>query len=99
MSGEVTPLMSLQEIQLNRNAQGDQALADAARLLSQAGVAFEKRTEIGEAGATIARVAEDSGCGQIVMGTRGLGRIANLVLGSVATQVLQQVAIPVTLIK
>jgi nucleotide-binding universal stress UspA family protein len=33
------------------------------------------------------------------MGTRGLGPIANLVIGSVATKVIHLVEVPVTLIK
>jgi nucleotide-binding universal stress UspA family protein len=33
------------------------------------------------------------------MGTRGLGGVSGLVLGSVATQVIQVATVPVTLIK
>jgi nucleotide-binding universal stress UspA family protein len=33
------------------------------------------------------------------MGTRGLGSVANLMIGSVATKVIHLVEIPVTLIK
>ena len=33
------------------------------------------------------------------MGTRGLGAVANLMIGSVATKVIHMVDVPVTLIK
>jgi nucleotide-binding universal stress UspA family protein len=36
---------------------------------------------------------------EIVMGTRGLGRIGNLLMGSTATRVVQLADVPVTLIK
>jgi nucleotide-binding universal stress UspA family protein len=36
---------------------------------------------------------------EIVMGTRGLGRIGGLLMGSVATKVVQLAPVPVTLIK
>ncbi len=44
-------------------------------------------------------VAERRNCTRIVMGTRGLGSIGNLVLGSVAYKVLQLAPIPVTLVR
>ncbi len=50
-------------------------------------------------GKTISEVAREEGVGQIVMGTRGLGGIQGLLLGSVATQVIHLAEVPVTLIK
>lgn len=38
-------------------------------------------------------------CTHIIMGTRGRGRVAALVLGSVALKVVQLARIPVTLVK
>ena len=45
----------------------------------------------------------DTGCGmdaadEIVMGTRGLGGLAGLLLGSVATEVIREAKVPVTLV-
>ena len=48
---------------------------------------------------TIAEVAREEVVNQIVMGTRGLGGIQGLLLGSVATQVIHLAEVPVTLIK
>ena len=47
----------------------------------------------------IAACAAEQGCDAIVMGTRGLGRMAGLVLGSVATGVVHKSSVPVTLVK
>lgn len=38
-------------------------------------------------------------CGEIIMGTRGRGRMASFVLGSVALRVIQLASVPVTLVK
>jgi nucleotide-binding universal stress UspA family protein len=53
----------------------------------------------GDAGATIARFAKKTKCTEIIMGTRGRGRVAAFVLGSVATRVVQVARMPVTLVK
>ncbi|MFN0302201.1 MAG: universal stress protein, partial [Burkholderiales bacterium] len=36
---------------------------------------------------------------EVVMGTRGLGSVSGLVLGSVATKIIHLVDVPVTLVK
>ena len=48
---------------------------------------------------TIARVAADIDADEIYMGTRGLGSVASLFMGSVATKVLHLTELPVTLVK
>ena len=54
---------------------------------------------LGPVGSAIGDFAAQNGCDGIVMGTRGLGGVTGLVLGSVATQVLQVATVLVTLIK
>jgi nucleotide-binding universal stress UspA family protein len=54
---------------------------------------------VGSSGQAIAEYADKLRCDQIVMGTRGLGSIGSLVLGSVATQVVHLTEHPVTLVK
>jgi len=53
----------------------------------------------GDPATTVARFAKAMRCGEIVMGTRGRGRTAIFVLGSVALRVVQLVEAPVTLVK
>ena len=46
-----------------------------------------------------AQAAQDEGIEHIVMGTRGLGSIQGLLLGSVAMKVIHLAEVPITLIK
>jgi nucleotide-binding universal stress UspA family protein len=75
------------------------ALNAAQAACRSAGVAFRTRTEIGPIAETVVRVARNERADQIVMGTRGLGRIRGLLLGSIATQVVHLAPMPVTLVK
>jgi len=67
--------------------------------LRDAGLSCNVHIEPGDAAQTIVEVAQRRDCTRIVMGSRGLGSIGNLVLGSVAYKVLQLAPIPVTLVK
>jgi nucleotide-binding universal stress UspA family protein len=75
------------------------ALQDAVGKCEEAHVAFQSIARAGPIALTIAEVARVEGVGQIVMGTRGLGGVQGLLLGSVATQVIHLVEVPITLIK
>jgi nucleotide-binding universal stress UspA family protein len=54
---------------------------------------------IGNVPTTIANLSRRLKCESIVMGTRGMGGIASLLLGSVASKVVHLARVPVTLIK
>lgn len=77
----------------------DQATMSARRLLEQAAIRHVSRTEMGDPGESIAMYALVHSCSEIVMGTREMGAMHNLLLGSVAMEVLHLVSIPVTLVK
>lgn len=47
----------------------------------------------------IVRAADDRKVDQIVMGTRGMSAIGNMVMGSVAQRVLHQTSVPLLLVK
>jgi nucleotide-binding universal stress UspA family protein len=79
--------------------EGEKVLAAARAELKKAGVPFTAEMRIGEMGDTIARYAREKGCGLIAMGTRGLTPMGNLLLGSVATKVINLSAVPVLLVK
>jgi len=77
----------------------DQALKDAIGKSEGANVAFEALARTGHTAEAIAQVAREEDIDHIVMGTRGLGGIEGLLLGSVATQVIHLAKVPITLIK
>ena len=55
--------------------------------------------EVGDVAESILKAARKERCAEIVMGSRGLGRLKQLVLGSVATKVIHTAPIPVTIVK
>ena len=79
--------------------EGIKALAAARKLLDAAQLKYAYHIVVGEAGEVIAHFCKDKAIQQIVMGTRGAGAVANMVLGSVATKVLHLVEVPVLLVK
>jgi nucleotide-binding universal stress UspA family protein len=79
--------------------EGIKALAGARKLLDDAGLKYAYHISVGEAGEVIAHFCKDKQIEQVVMGTRGAGAVANMLLGSVATKVLHLVEVPVLLVK
>jgi len=75
------------------------ALKDATGKCEHADVAFETLIRTGQIAEVIAQVAREEDIKHVVMGTRGLGGIQGLLLGSVATQVIHLAEVPITLIK
>jgi nucleotide-binding universal stress UspA family protein len=63
------------------------------------GLAFVWHVAAGDPAGEIARYAEDHSVDGIAMGTRGMNPLAKVLLGSVATQVVHEVDVPVTLVK
>ena len=80
-------------------AEGEEALDAAKKSLQEAGLAFDEHILIGHPGQTIVSQASHWRCSRIVMGTRGLGALANVMIGSTALQVMHLSQIPVTLVK
>lgn len=79
--------------------EGTKALADARKALDAAGIKYLYHISVGDAAEVIARFVKDKNIEQVVMGTRGAGAVANMLLGSVATKVLHLVEVPVLLVK
>lgn len=77
----------------------EEALAPARQIIDSLGADADCYARSGEAGSTIVALALRTRCSEVVMGTRGLSRIAGLFLGSVATKVVQLSPLPVTLVK
>ena len=96
--GEVAIYVNADKARDYAREAGEKVLERVTRQLRQAGLEFTSEVAIGDTAPTIARLAAERGCDLIVLGTRGLGAIGSLVLGSVATKVVHLTDIPVLLV-
>jgi nucleotide-binding universal stress UspA family protein len=96
---EVRRFLTASEVRRQQVAHGRRQLKGAESLLDRAGLKYKSHVVIGDVPATISRFAKRLRCDKIIMGTRGMGTVANLILGSVATKVIHLAAVPVTLVK
>ena len=74
-------------------------LASAEQQLTAAGIEFTRHIHVGEPADVVLRVASELVCDWIVMGNKGHGAVAELVLGSVSHRVLSLAHCPVLLVK
>ena len=79
--------------------EGIVALAPARKLLDKAGIPHALHIGVGEVGETVAKYVKKLSAQQVAMGTRGLGPVAGMLLGSVTTKVVQAVDVPIVLVK
>lgn len=68
-------------------------------MLEEAGITCRTHVKLGDVAETIVALAGELGSDAIVMGTRGLGAISRLTLGSVTTKVLHLARLPVICIR
>ena len=79
--------------------EADTVLAPAAKFLLRHGMDAKSAWKVGAAGECIARFAEAGKYDMVVMGSHGHGALVNLVMGSVATQVLAHCSVPVLMVR
>lgn len=79
-------------------SKGRDKLAEATLQLHDIGIEFNTVIVEGPAAEAILRVADVEGCDLIVMGSRGLGMVQGLLLGSVSYRVLHHATIPVLIV-
>jgi nucleotide-binding universal stress UspA family protein len=82
-----------------RRARAQAALAPGLARVKRAAVRHVAHTAYGDTASSIVRTARRLRCGSIIMGTRGMGAIGSLLVGSVANGVIHLATIPVTLVK
>lgn len=93
-------LVSPDMIEAEQVREGASLLEPAQAQALAAGIRCVPHVRLGAAAAEqIAGCAAEQGCDAIVMGTRGMGAVAGLVLGSVAQKVVHLAPVPVTLVK
>lgn len=79
--------------------ESEKVLAPVAKFLLRHGVNAKSEWKVGPAGATIAKIATDGQFDLVIMGSHGHSAVVNLVMGSVATQVLAHCKVPVLLVR
>lgn len=92
--------VSREQVARFHHEQGIEALAGARAKLDAVRVPYQFHIGVGDDPAqVIAHYVRDKRCDQVLMGTRGLGALAGMLLGSVATKVIHLVEVPVLLVK
>ncbi len=77
----------------------EKVLSPISRFLSRSGIEAKSAWKVGPVGETIAKFADAGKFDMVIMGSHGYGTLGNLVLGSVATQVLALSKTPVLLVR
>jgi nucleotide-binding universal stress UspA family protein len=98
-SGAVKMFISKDQLTEYYEEEGQAALQAARDLVQAAGLECHARVGVGDIAATVSGFASDERCDLIVMGTRGMGALGNVVLGSVATKVIHLAPVPVQLVR
>ncbi len=99
MSGEVSNLLTAEEVVAQHTAAGKGVLAEAEAVLAESGVSYETQIAIGRPAESIVATAQQRGCDAIVLGASSHGRVHSIVLGSVASKVAHIAEVPVTVVK
>ena len=97
--GEIEIYLSEEKANKMVREHSEDILRPAIEKAKRAGITFTSQVLIGDISKSIVSCAETLGCDGIVMGTRGMSAIGNLVMGSVATKVIHLTNLPVTLVK
>lgn len=80
-------------------AVGHRAVKSAQEILKAAGLAYHTHLGRGDTAAVVVALADKLRCDTIVIGTRGLGEISGLAMGSVTRKVLHLSSLPVICVK
>ncbi|MFL6621221.1 MAG: universal stress protein [Sulfurifustis sp.] len=99
LPGDVAMFVGAETCRKYHQDEGAKVLAPARARLEAAKVPYVWHVSVGDPGEVIARYAKEKGCDEICMGTRGLGRVAGMLLGSVTTKVIHLSPVPVLLVK
>jgi nucleotide-binding universal stress UspA family protein len=97
--GMVAAYLSRQQHTREMKVRGASVLQGATARARAPKVKTTTHLVIGDVPDSIVRTARRLHCDAIVMGTRGMGLLKDLLLGSVASKVLHLTRIPVTLVK
>jgi len=97
--GHMGSVVTHEMVERHYTEESEAALAPTRKVLDAAGVKYTSHRAVGPIAETIVAQAQALGADQIVMGTRGLSAISNMVVGSIATKVLHLATVPVVLVR
>ena len=86
-------------IDAHLTALAHRSMKSAQDILKKAGVPHHTHVKRGDVAQSLATLADKLGCDTIVIGTRGLGAVSGLALGSVTRKLLHLSRIPVICVK
>lgn len=95
----VSSVVGHEKIAQFHQEEGKTALAGAMRKLDAAGIPYHYHIGVGHEAEVICHYVKEKACDQIVMATRGMGAVSNLLLGSVAMKVIHMSTVPVLLVR
>jgi nucleotide-binding universal stress UspA family protein len=79
--------------------EAEKVIAPVTKFLLRHGIDAKSSWKTGHAGETIAKFADSGAFDMLIMGSHGHGTLVNLVMGSVATQVLAHCKVPVLMVR
>ena len=79
--------------------ESEKVLGPVTKFLLRHGIDAKTVSKVGHAGEIISKTADSGKFDLVVMGSHGHGTLGNLVMGSVATQVLAHCKVPVLLVR
>ncbi|MGD8207663.1 MAG: universal stress protein [Thiohalocapsa sp.] len=98
-SGHARMFATDAEIEAYHRDEGMKVLQPYIERLEAAGIGYTYHVLVGHVAQTIARFAKEQKFEKVVMGTHGRSGLTNLLLGSVAQNVIRRLKIPVALVK
>lgn len=79
--------------------ESEKVIAPVTKFLLRHGIDAKSEWKVGNTGQTIAKFADAGKFDMLIMGSHGHGALMNLVMGSVATQVLANCRVPVLMVR
>jgi nucleotide-binding universal stress UspA family protein len=95
----VQNVIGKQNIKNYHAEEAEKVLAPVRKFLLRHGIQASSSWKVGHAGEQITKACADDHFDLLVMGSHGQGVLANMVMGSVATQVLSLSRVPVLLVR
>jgi nucleotide-binding universal stress UspA family protein len=95
----VQPFMSIEAQAMHLQSYGQEAMKSARARLDAAGIPYDTHIAMGPAGVRICEFADAGGFELIVLGTKGLGWVNTVLVGSVAKHVIESSNAPVLLVR